>query len=74
MLAAAARAEGLDDEVRTAVEHLRREALTELGRSDIDVRSDLRCRLFSLEALLRAHVDREEQLLLPILLDAGVPA
>jgi iron-sulfur cluster repair protein YtfE (RIC family) len=61
-------------EVRTAVERLRREEFAQLGRSDIDVRSDLRCRLFSLEALLRAHVDREEQLLLPILLDAGVPA
>jgi iron-sulfur cluster repair protein YtfE (RIC family) len=61
-------------EVRAAVARLRREELAELGRPDIDRRSDLRCRLFSLEALLRAHVDREEQLLLPILLEVGVPA
>jgi iron-sulfur cluster repair protein YtfE (RIC family) len=61
-------------EVRAAVERLRRDELADLGHADVDVRSDLRCRLFSLEALLRAHVDREEQLLLPILMDAAVPA
>ena len=61
-------------EVRDAVERLRREELAEFGHSIHDMQSDLRCRLFSLEALLRAHVDREEQLLLPILMDAGVPA
>jgi iron-sulfur cluster repair protein YtfE (RIC family) len=61
-------------EVRSAVERLRREEVAHLGHTEVDVRSDLRSRLFSLEALLRAHVDREEQLLLPILLDAAVPA
>ena len=61
-------------EVRDAVEHLRREQLAVLGHSNLDLQSDLRCRLFSIEALLRAHVQREEQLLLPILMDAGVPA
>jgi hypothetical protein len=61
-------------EVRDAVGRLRREELAELGHSNLDLQSDLRCRLFSLEALLRAHVDREEQLLLPVLMDAGVPA
>jgi iron-sulfur cluster repair protein YtfE (RIC family) len=61
-------------EVRDAVERLRREELADLGHSNMDLQSDLRCRLFSLEALLRAHVDREEQLLLPILMDAGVSA
>ena len=61
-------------EVREAVERLRREQLTDLGHSNLDLQSDLRCRLFSLEALLRAHVDREEQLLLPVLMEAGVPA
>ena len=29
--------------------------------------SDLRCDLFSLEAVLNAHIDREEKLLLPLL-------
>ena len=28
---------------------------------------DLRCDLFALEALLRAHIEREEKLLLPVL-------
>ena len=61
-------------EVRSAIERLRRDRVANAGHTDVDERSDLRCRLFSLEALLRAHVDREEQLLLPILLDAAVPA
>ena len=61
-------------EVRAAVDRLRREEVADLGHSNRDLQSDLRCRLFSLEALLRAHVDREEQLLLPILLETGVPS
>ena len=61
-------------EVRDAVELLRREELADFGHTNLDLQSGLRCRLFSLEALLRAHVDREEQLLLPILIDAVVPA
>jgi iron-sulfur cluster repair protein YtfE (RIC family) len=56
-------------EVREVVDRLRREKLL----SNSDVQADLRCRLFSLEALLRAHIEREERLLLPVLLDA-VPA
>lgn len=36
---------------------------------------DLRCHLFGLEALLRAHIDREERYLIPLLMDdAGAPA
>jgi iron-sulfur cluster repair protein YtfE (RIC family) len=31
--------------------------------------SDARCDLFALEALLRAHLEREEQFLLPLLGD-----
>jgi iron-sulfur cluster repair protein YtfE (RIC family) len=57
-------------EVRDVIEHLRRDEL----RPNAEVHADLRCRLFSLEALLRAHVEREERLLLPVLLDASVPA
>ncbi|HEX7473113.1 MAG TPA: hemerythrin domain-containing protein [Candidatus Limnocylindrales bacterium] len=38
---------------------------------------DLRCHLFGLEALLRAHIDREERYLIPMLADdasMGVPS
>ena len=34
--------------------------------------NELRCDLFGLEALLRAHIDREEQLLLPVLDDTDL--
>lgn len=34
-----------------------------------DGQDDMRCRLFSLEALLRAHVEREERFLIPLLTD-----
>jgi iron-sulfur cluster repair protein YtfE (RIC family) len=61
-------------EVRSAVERLRREEMHDLARPNGEIQADVRCRLFSLEALLRAHVDREEQLLLPVLLDSAVPA
>ena len=57
-------------EVREVVDRLRRDEL----RPNAEFESDLRCRLFSLEALLRAHVEREERLLLPVLLDEMVPA
>jgi len=30
---------------------------------------ELRCHMFSLEALLRAHIDREERFLIPLLAD-----
>jgi hypothetical protein len=36
--------------------------------------AELRCHLFALEALLRAHIEREERLLLPVLDEAGQPA
>jgi hemerythrin-like domain-containing protein len=35
---------------------------------------ELRCHLFGLEALLRAHVDREERYLMPLLADDGSAA
>jgi iron-sulfur cluster repair protein YtfE (RIC family) len=36
------------------------------------IAAELRCRLFSFEALIRAHIQREERLLLPVLVeDAG---
>jgi iron-sulfur cluster repair protein YtfE (RIC family) len=41
------------------------EILLEGGADDL--LSDLRCHLFSLEALLRAHIEREERYLIPLL-------
>jgi hemerythrin-like domain-containing protein len=42
----------------------------ELGhRTASDPQADVRCRLFALEALLRAHVEREERFLIPLLGD-----
>jgi hypothetical protein len=35
---------------------------------------ELRCHLFGLEALLRAHIEREERYLIPILADDAVVA
>ena len=61
-------------EVRDAVEHLRHEAVEALGHSNGDHQAALRCRLFSLEALIRAHVQREERQLLPALLETAAPA
>jgi hypothetical protein len=42
----------------------------------VDIQAQIRCRLFGLEALLRAHIEREEHLLIPILADelAAAPA
>ena len=50
------------------IQHEEREALHGLGR---DVQSGVRCSLFSLEALVRAHLELEEGLLLPVLSEAG---
>lgn len=47
----------------------------ELGHdTDHDPRVEARCRLFGLEALLRAHIEREERFLIPILNDDGFTA
>lgn len=42
--------------------------------SGSDPRAEVRCRLFGLEALLRAHVEREERFLIPLLGDDRQPA
>jgi hemerythrin-like domain-containing protein len=38
----------------------------------VDHQADARCHLFGLEALLRAHIEREERLLIPLLDDSPV--
>ena len=35
---------------------------------------EVRCHLFAYEAVLRAHIDREERLLLPVLADEAALA
>jgi hemerythrin-like domain-containing protein len=39
-----------------------------------DAYAEARCHLFGLEALLRAHIEREERYLIPMLSDASTPA
>ena len=39
------------------------------SRVDGDKQTEIRCHLFSLEALLRAHIEREERFLIPLLDD-----
>ena len=38
-----------------------------LGGAAAELLSDLRCHLLGLEALLRAHIEREERYLIPLL-------
>jgi hemerythrin-like domain-containing protein len=40
-----------------------------LSREAVDHEAEPRCQLFSLEALLRAHIEREERFLIPLLDD-----
>lgn len=43
------------------------------SRETGDPQTEARCHLFSLEALLRAHIEREERFLIPLLDDDGRP-
>jgi len=44
------------------------------SRANGDQQPEIRCHLFSLEALLRAHIEREERFLIPLLDDESEPA
>jgi hemerythrin-like domain-containing protein len=46
----------------------------ELAADGLTSVDNLRCHLFSYEALLRTHIDREEHLLLPVLADEAARA
>ncbi len=41
------------------------------SRGAADQQAEIRCHLFSLEALLRAHIEREERFLIPLLAEDG---
>ena len=53
-------------QIRSMIERVRadRTALRDAGAAGHD---ELRCHLFGLEAMLRAHIEREERFLLPLL-------
>jgi len=54
-----------------SLERIQSEELEALHGMTHDLRSAIRCSLFSLEALVRAHVEQEERMLLPVLTEAG---
>ncbi len=54
-------------QIRAMAHRLRADEELPAGQRPGDHQSDLRCHLFSLEALLRAHLEREERFLVPLL-------
>ena len=55
----------------TSLERLQGDELAVIHGMTHELQRAIRCSLFSLEALVRAHVELEERLLLPVLSDAG---
>jgi iron-sulfur cluster repair protein YtfE (RIC family) len=56
-------------QIRDMARHLRVDEQALLLHEVIDGHGELRCHLFSIEALLRAHLEREERFLIPVLED-----
>jgi hypothetical protein len=56
-------------QIRAMAEHLGRDQAELARHAPGDHRAETRCHLFSLEALLRAHLEREERFLIPLLED-----
>jgi len=54
-------------QIREMAAHLRVDQSRLRDRAQDDPRAETRCHLFSLEALLRAHMEREERFLIPLL-------
>jgi hypothetical protein len=62
-------------QIREMATRLRADHMALAGGAAADNYAETRCHLFSLEALLRSHIEREERFLIPILNDApAVPA
>ena len=60
-------------QIREMAERLRTDQHS-LSQHAEDPRAEMRCHLFGLEALLRAHIEREERFLIPLLDDDRRPA
>lgn len=54
-------------QIREMAEHLGRDQERLASHAPGDQQGEARCHLFSLEALLRAHLEREERFLIPLL-------
>lgn len=54
-------------EIRATIDRIRLDRSNLRERIGLPRHDDLRCHLFGLEALLRAHIEREERFLLPVL-------
>ena len=61
-------------QIRGLANRLRRDEELVGDGSSPAATAEIRCHLFAYEALLRAHIDREERLLLPVLADVAVHA
>jgi hypothetical protein len=69
------RAAGFDHrQIRTVADKLRADELVLGGHAGTDGHADSVCHLFTLTALLRAHIEREERFLIPILVEDQVAA
>ena len=60
-------------QIREMATHLRADYDLLRGAQPGDGRTETRCHLFSLEALVRAHLEREERFLIPLLEDDRSP-
>lgn len=68
----ATRAAAFDhQQIRVLAARLRVDQHQLSARVDGDKQPEIRCHLFGLEALLRAHIEREERFLIPLLDDDG---
>jgi hemerythrin-like domain-containing protein len=71
----ATRAAAFDhQQIRVMAARLRVDQHLLSSRTNGDQQPEIRCHLFSLEALLRAHIEREERFLIPLLDDESEPA
>jgi len=61
-------------QIREMAERLRADQPRLLSHLPGDHATDVRCHLFGLEALLRAHIEREERFLIPLLEDEPAAA
>lgn len=56
-------------QIHDMADKLRRDHGSLGNRDNVDHHAELRCHLFGLEALIRAHIEREERFLIPLLND-----